>query len=114
MPVLPHLRLRPAPLARGPLASVYRGWDRKHRCAVVVKVQRATDDPVALRRFGREAAVMLRLRHPSIVTLHAFHPGNPQTNDPAALVMEYVPGPTLASQVAADGLAAAENSGSDD
>lgn len=103
MPALPHLTLRPSPLARSPLAVVYRGWDRKRRCEVVVKVQQATEDPVALRRFGREAAVMLRLRHPSIVTLHAFHPGNPQTGDPAALVMEYVAGPTLASRVAADG-----------
>ncbi len=66
-------------------------------------MQRATDDPVAVSRFGREAAVMLRLRHPSVVALYAYHPGDPQKSDPAALVMEYVPGQTLAALVAADG-----------
>ena len=66
-------------------------------------MQRATDDPVAVSRFEREAAVMLRLRHPSVVALYAYHPGDPQKSDPAALVMEYVPGQTLAALVAADG-----------
>jgi serine/threonine protein kinase len=103
LPVLSDLTLRPLPLARGPHAVIYRGWDRVHRCEVIVKVQRATDDPVAMSRFGREAAVMLRLRHPSIVTLYAFHPGDPKKDDPAALVMEYVSGTTLAARVAADG-----------
>ena len=102
-PVLPGITLRPLPLARGPLAVLYRGRDRAHRCEVVVKVQRATDDPVAQSRFGREAAVMLRLRHPGIVTLYAFHPGDPEKGDPPALVMEYVPGQTLAALVAEGG-----------
>jgi len=102
-PSLAGITLRPEPLARSPLAVVYRGWDRTHRCEVIVKVQRATDDPVTVSRFGREAAVMLRLRHPSIVTLYAFQPGDAAKNDPAALVMEYVPGTTLAALVAADG-----------
>ena len=31
---------------------------------------------------------MLHLHHPSIVSLYAFHPGDPAKNDPAALVME--------------------------
>ena len=102
-PVVPEITLdgitlRPQPLSRGPLAVLYRGWDRVHRCEVVVKLQRLTDDPVAANRFGREAAVMLRLRHPSIVALYASHEGNP-----AALVMEYVPGPTLAALVSAEG-----------
>jgi len=102
-PSLAGITLRPEPLARSPLAVVYRGWDRTHRCEVIVKVQRATDDPVTVSRFGREAAVMLCLRHPSIVTLYAFQPGDAAKNDPAALVMEYVPGTTLAALVAADG-----------
>ena len=41
---------------------------------------------------------MQRLRHPNIVALYRFYEG-----DPAALVMEYVPGPTLAALVEADG-----------
>ena len=55
-------------------------------------------DPIAAERFRREAAVMRRLRHPNIVALYQFHDG-----DPAALVLEYVPGRTLADLVEADG-----------
>ncbi len=122
-PSLPGITLRPEPLSRSPRAVLYQGWDRSHHRRVVVKVQRAADDPVAVRRFGREGAVLLRLRHPSIVRLYAFHPSSPAKNDPAendlakngpaksdpakndpaALVMEYVPGTTLAALVAADG-----------
>ncbi len=95
---MPDITLSPKPISRGPLAAVYRGWDRAHRCDVIVKVQRATGDAVAAERFRREAAVMKRLRHPNIVALYQFHDG-----DPAALVLEYVPGRTLADLVGADG-----------
>ena len=90
--------MAPKPLSRGPFAAIYRGWDRAHRCDVIIKVQRATGDPITAERFRREAAVMKRLRHPNIVALYQFHDG-----DPAALVMEYVPGRTLAALVEADG-----------
>ncbi len=69
-----------------------------NRRDVIAKVQRATGDTVAAERFRREAAVMERLRHPHLVTLYQFIDG-----DPAALVMEYVPGRTLAQEVDADG-----------
>jgi len=98
LPELPNITLSSTPLNRGPFASVYRGWDRVHRCDVIVKVQRGADDPVAMERFRREAAVMGRLRHPNIVALYRFYDG-----DPAALVMEYVPGRTLEALVSADG-----------
>ena len=97
-PDLPDLTLSPTPLSRSPLSAVYLGWDRVHRCDVIVKVQRGTNDPVAMERFRREAAVMARLRHPSIVSLYRFYEG-----DPASLVMEYVRGQTLAALVKADG-----------
>ena len=97
-PDLPDLTLSPTPLSRSPLSAVYLGWDRLHRCDVIVKVQRVTNDPVAMERFRREAAVMARLRHPSIVSLYRFYEG-----DPASLVMEYVRGQTLAALVKADG-----------
>jgi serine/threonine protein kinase len=101
LPVRPDLlgiSLMPTPLSRGPLAAVYRGWDRVHHCDVIVKTQRATGDWVAADRFRREAAVMARLRHPNIVALYRFQDG-----DPSALVMEYVPGRTLAALVAEEG-----------
>lgn len=103
VPLLPGIILRLPPLTRGPLSTLYRGRDRTHRREVVVKVQRATEDPVVLSRFGREAAVMQRLRHPSIVSLYLYHPGDPAKSDPAALVMEYVSGPTLAVLVSDGG-----------
>ena len=103
VPQLPGITLRQPPLSRGSISVLYRGWDKGTRREVIVKVQRATDDPVTLSRFGREAAVMLRLRHPSIVSLYLYHPGDPAKNDPAALVMEYVPGPTLAALVSEGG-----------
>ncbi len=99
VPVLPDITLRRPPVSHGPLSVVYRGWDRKLRCEVIVKVQRMTEDTVTRGRFEREAATMLRLRHPSIVSLYAFHPGESAQNDPAALVLEYVPGQTLAALV---------------
>ena len=97
-PDLPGITLSAIPLSHSSLSAVYLGWDTTHRCDVVVKVQRVTTDPVAMDRFRREAAVMAQLRHPSIVSLHRFYEGNP-----AALVMEYVSGQTLAARVTADG-----------
>ncbi len=104
LPALPDILLRRPALSRGALSALYRGRDRANRRDVVVKVQRATDDAVARSRFEREAAVMRRLRHPSIVSLYLFHPGDPSRRDPAALVMEFVPGRNLAALVAADGV----------
>lgn len=97
-PDLPDITLTPTPIHRGPVSAVYRGWDRVNRRDVIAKVQRVTGDTVAAERFRREAAVMERLRHPHLVTLYQFIDGNP-----AALVMEYVPGRTLAQEVEADG-----------
>ena len=97
-PDLPGITLSPQPFSHSSLSAVYRGWDNTHRCEVVVKIQRATTDPVAMDRFRREAVVMAQLRHPSIVSLYRFYDG-----DPAALVMEYVSGQTLAQRVEADG-----------
>ncbi len=98
LPDLPGISLTLPPLSRGPAGSVYKGWDNVHHCAVVVKTQRGAGDTVAADRFRREAAVMARLRHPNIVALYRFRDG-----DPSALIMEYVPGRTLADLVAADG-----------
>jgi len=97
-PQLPGITLSATPLSHSSLSAVYLGWDSTHRCDVVVKVQRVNADPVAMDRFRREAAVMAQLRHPSIVSLYRFHEGNP-----AALVMEYVPGQTLTARVTAEG-----------
>jgi len=98
LPAIPGISLTPEPLSRGPLGTVYRGWDHIHNCAVIVKTQHGSQDQVAADRFRREAAVMARMRHPNIVALYQFRDGSP-----SALVMEYVPGRTLAERVTADG-----------
>ena len=98
LPDLPNITLVPTPLSRGPLAAVYKGWDRAGQRDVIVKAQRTAGDPIAAERFRREAVVMGRLCHPNIVALYEFGEG-----DPAALVMEYVPGQNLAALVGSDG-----------
>lgn len=95
---LPGITLSAAPMSRGPRTAIYRGWDRVHRCEVIVKVQTVIGDRVAANRFRREAEVMQRVRHPNIVALYQFH-----DNNPSALVMEYVPGRTLEEWVAQEG-----------
>ncbi len=97
-PALPGITLTTPALSRGPNSAVYRGWDRRHRYDVIVKVLQTGGDPVAADRFRREAAVMAKLRHPNIVALYEFHDGNP-----SALVMEYVPGQTLDSLISSEG-----------
>ena len=97
-PNIPGISLTLPPLSQGPAGSVYKGWDSVHHCLVVVKTQRGAGDTVAADRFRREAAVMARVRHPNIVALHRFLEG-----DPSALIMEYVPGRTLADLVASGG-----------
>ena len=37
VPALREITLRQPPLSRSPLSVVYKGWDNKHRCHVIVK-----------------------------------------------------------------------------
>src|SRR5260370_6153711 len=53
-------------------------------------------DESARRRFRKEALTLARLNHPNIETLHGFE----ADGDVDFLVMEYVPGMTLASKLA--------------
>src|SRR2546429_9754389 len=86
--------------ARGGMADVYHGWDRRLSRAVAVKVLRpelsADDDYVD--RFGDEARTAARLTHPNIVSV--FDTGSDQGD--AYMVMEWVEGPTLSHVIRAD------------
>ena len=86
--------------ARGGMADVYHGWDRRLSREVAVKVLRpelsADDDYVD--RFGDEARTAARLTHPNIVAV--FDTGSDQGD--AYMVMEWVDGPTLAQVIRAD------------
>lgn len=81
-------------LGRGGMGGVYRARDMRLDRLVAVKVVRAElmGDPEARRRFRREAQIIARLQHPSIVSIFDYgtfpHGG-------AYLVMELVRGEDL-------------------
>jgi serine/threonine-protein kinase len=86
--------------ARGGMADVYHGWDRRLSREVAIKVLRpelsADDDYVD--RFRDEARTAARLSHPNIVAV--YDTGSDQGD--AYMVMEWVDGPTLSQVIRAD------------
>jgi eukaryotic-like serine/threonine-protein kinase len=88
-------------LGAGGMARVYLATDRVLERQVAVKVLRASDaqDPLFVERFRREARAAARLSHPNIVAV--FDSGSDA--DQPYLVMEYVPGQSLAQVLARQG-----------
>lgn len=86
-----------APLGRGGMAVVWRAEDEMLGREVAVKTLDLTgpDSDNAGERFRREARATAALNHPHIVTV--FDTGVEEHT--AYLVMELLPGPTLAEQV---------------
>jgi eukaryotic-like serine/threonine-protein kinase len=78
-------------IAQGGMGRVFAGRDRRLGREVAVKVL-LDGDPIAARRFEREARVAARLQHPGIVTVYdaGFWP----TGEPY-LVMKHVLGRSL-------------------
>ncbi len=80
-------------LARGGMATIYRGADLRLDRTVAIKVMHPTfaSDPGFVDRFQREARAAARLNSPYAVGVHD------QGNDDGVtyLVMEYVPGHTV-------------------
>ncbi len=87
-----------AQLGAGGMGTVYRATDTKLGRDVAIKVlpQRLADSPESLTRFEREARMLAALNHPNIATIHGFE----QCGDIHYLVMELVPGETLAERIA--------------
>ena len=87
-----------AQLGSGGMGTVYRATDTKLGREVAIKVlpQRLADSPESLTRFEREARILASLNHPNIATIHGFE----QCGDVHYLVMELVPGETLAERIA--------------
>jgi eukaryotic-like serine/threonine-protein kinase len=85
-------------LGRGGMASVWRANDTVLDRAVAVKVLADTiaSDPEFQTRFRREARVLASLRHPNLLSVYDYAEGNERPY----LVMEYVPGGTLAQRIA--------------
>ena len=81
-------------IARGGMAEVYTGTHESFG-RVAVKVMRGLleQDSDQLARFQREAEVIEDLRHPNIVQMLEYS----VVNESPYLVMEYIPGPSLAS-----------------
>jgi serine/threonine protein kinase len=86
--------------ARGGMADVYHGWDRRLSREVAVKVLRPelSADGDYVDRFRDEARTAARLTHPNIVSV--FDTGS--DGGDAYMVMEWVDGPTLAQVIRAD------------
>jgi tRNA A-37 threonylcarbamoyl transferase component Bud32 len=81
-------------IARGGMAEVYTGTHAS-RGQVAVKVMRGMleRDSDQLARFHREAEVIESLRHPNIVQMFEYD----FVEESPYLVMEYIPGPSLAT-----------------
>jgi Tol biopolymer transport system component len=80
-------------IGKGGMGEVYCALDTKLDREVAVKVLPAVlaADPERLARLGREAKVLAQLNHPGIAAIHGV--------EDRALVMELVPGPTLADRI---------------
>jgi serine/threonine-protein kinase len=109
MPVSPAPRLGryevQAEIGRGTTAVVYKAWDAQLDRIVAMKLfrpdigARYEEDAGLKRRFQQEAMAAGRLAHRSIVALYDVS----EVDGTPYIVMEYVPGRTLAERIAADG-----------
>ncbi len=92
-------------LGAGGMGEVYKAHDTKLMRDVAIKVLPAAfvNDSDRLSRFQREARILASLNHPNIATLHGLE-GPDQSGGMHYLVMELVPGQTLAERLSAGGL----------
>ena len=84
-------------LGAGGMGEVYRASDTKLGRDVALKVVRRdlAKDPERLNQLGREARLLASLNHPNVATLFGFE----SAGDVYFLVMELVPGETLAQRL---------------
>ncbi len=85
-------------IGQGGMGEVYRAEDTNLSRDVAIKVlpEQFTQDPQRLARFEREAKLLASLNHPNIAAIHSFE----HADDIHFLVLELVPGETLAEKVA--------------
>jgi eukaryotic-like serine/threonine-protein kinase len=85
-------------LGRGGMGEVYRARDSRLSREVALKVlpESLARDPDRIARFEREARVLGSLNHPHIAAVHGFE----QSDGRRYLVLELVPGQTLAEMLA--------------
>src|ERR1700676_3813886 len=85
----------------GGMGEVYKAHDTKLRRDVAIKVlpESFARDADRLARFRREAQLLASLNHPNIATIYNIE----DSNNTTYLVMELVPGETLADHLKRDG-----------
>src|SRR4051812_50071132 len=98
-PILADRYALGAVLGRGGMGTVHDATDLRLGRAVAVKILRPelAEQPRARRRFETEAHAAARLAHPNVVTV--FDSG--EDGGVPFLVMERLPGGTLAGEIAA-------------
>ena len=86
-----------APLGAGGMGEVYRAKDTGLGRDVAIKVlpDNFAQAPDRLERFQREAQILASLNHPNIGAIHRLK----KQNGALCLVLEFVPGETLADQI---------------
>ncbi len=86
------------PIGRGGMGEVWRGTDTVLGREVAVKTidLRRVPDETGTARFEREARATAGLSHPGVVTVH----DSGVEGDTAYIVMELLPGPSLADRIA--------------
>jgi eukaryotic-like serine/threonine-protein kinase len=89
-------------IGKGGMGAVYQATDLRLDRNVAIKIMLGSmfGDPLALRRFEREARTSARLNHPNIIAIHDY---GAIGSDGAYLVMELVPGITLRQELALAG-----------
>ena len=96
-----------AKLGEGGMGEVYRATDSRLKREVAIKVlpPAFTEDKERLARFEREAQLLAQLNHPNIAQIYGLE----TSGATHALVMELVPGPTLAERLEAGPLSFTES-----
>ncbi len=89
-------------IGAGGMGEVYRARDTKLRREVAIKVlpDAFAQNPERLARFKREARLLAALNHPNIATIHGLE----KSSGTHYLVMELVPGQTLAERLSGGAL----------
>jgi serine/threonine protein kinase len=95
-------------IGAGGMGEVYQAHDTKLGRDVAIKVlpEAFAHDPERLARFQREAKILAQLNHTNIATIYGLE----QSNGTSYLVMELVPGETLAERVKREGAVPIEES----
>lgn len=88
-------------IGRGGMGIVFQAFDPKLQRVVAIKVlaPEIAIDPMARKRFEREARSAAVVSHPHVVVIHAVD----ETHNPPYIVMEFIQGKTLADKIAIQG-----------